>query len=176
MTRRSSLLLLLLLAAGCSAPAPSPPAETRPAAVALHTIDPAGLRAVLAQRHGRVVLVDFWATWCQPCVEWFPHTVDLQQRLAGRGLTAISLSLDDPDRQAGVQEFLNRQGAALENFINRDGTSAESFDAYGIRSGLPQLRLYDRRGMLRKTFAADALPLDARQVERAVEELLNEKM
>ncbi len=64
----------------------------------------------------------------------------------------------------------------LENFINRDGASAESFEAYGIRSGLPQLRLYDRRGKLRKTFAADALPLDARQVERAVEELLDEKM
>ena len=75
-----------------------------------------------------------------------------------------------------MQDFLSRHGAVAENFINRDGASSESFEAYGIRSGLPQLRLYDRRGTLRKTFAADALPRDARQVERAVEELLDERM
>ena len=63
---------------------------------------------------------------------------------------------------------------ALENFINRDGASAESFDAYGIGSGLPHLQLYDRGGKLRKTFAADALPIDFRQIKRAVDELLDE--
>jgi thiol-disulfide isomerase/thioredoxin len=177
MTRRPRLLLVLpvlLLAGGCSGRPPPAAAETRPAAVKLHSVDPAGLRAVLARHRGRVVLVDFWATWCQPCAEWFPHTVDLQRRLACRGLTVISLSLDDPDHGAAVQDFLSRQGAVGENLTNRDGASAESFEAYGIRGGLPQLQLYDRRGTLRKTFAADAVPIELRGIERAVGELLDE--
>ena len=180
--KRSLLLVLLMLAAGCSAQSPpSSPARTRAAEVSqritLHTIDPSGLRDLLAQHRGRVVLVDFWATWCQPCVEWFPHSVELQRRLAARGLSVVSLSFDDPDRQAVVQDFLKRQDAELENFINRDGTAAESFEAYRIPSGLPQLQLCRiRRGKLRKTFAAGALPIEERQIERAVEELLGEKL
>ena len=153
----------------------APPSRWRqPPDNAAAPFDPAGLRDLLAQHRGRVVLVDFWATWCQPCVEWFPHAVDLQQRLAGRGLSVISLSMDDSDQPAAVQDFLRRQQAASENFINRDGVSAESFDEYQIPSGLPHLKLYDRRGKLRKTFAAGALPIDARQIQRAVEELLDE--
>ncbi len=180
--KRSLLLVLLMLAAGCSAqsppssPAPAPRAAEVSQRITLHTIDPSGLRDLLAQHRGRVVLVDFWATWCQPCVEWFPHSVELQRRLAARGLSVVSLSFDDPDRQAVVQDFLKRQDAELENFINRDGAAAESFEAYRIPSGLPQLQLYDRRGKLRKTFAAGALPIEERQIERAVEELLGEKL
>ena len=149
------------------------PAPTPTAGVTLRTIDPPGLHTLLAQHRGRVVLVDFWATWCQPCVEWFPHTVDLQQRLAGRGLTVVSLSLDDAGHAAAVRDFLNREGAVLENFINRDGASAESFAAYGIGSGLPHLQLYDRRGVLRKTFAGDGPPIELGEIERAVAELLD---
>ncbi len=168
---RQSLLLLFAMAAGCSGPAPQQPA----AAVTLRTLDPADFHDVLARHGGRVALVDFWATWCSPCVEWFPHTVELQRRLAGRGLSVITVSMDDSDQTAAVQDFLQRQQATSENFINRDGAGSQSFDEYQIPSGLPHLKLYDRRGKLRKTFAAGASPVDARQIQRAVEELLDEQ-
>ena len=64
----------------------------------------------------------------------------------------------------------------LENFINRDGTSAESFDGLRNPQRIAAFAALRPAGVLRKTFAADALPLDARQVERAVVELLDEKM
>ena len=47
--------------------------------------------ALVEQRRGEVVLVDFWATWCIPCVQQFPHTVDLHRKYAGRGLAVISV-------------------------------------------------------------------------------------
>ena len=64
----------------CPAGLPPPPAATaKPPAV--QTIDPARFQKILQERRGRVVLVDFWATWCQPCLELFPHAVELQRRL-----------------------------------------------------------------------------------------------
>ena len=114
MTLRSPSLWFLLavaLAPGCSrrpAKLPEPPAATATAA-ALQTIDPSRYQEILRNRRGRVVLVDFWATWCQPCLELFPHAVELQRRLGNRGLTVISFSLDDPDETEAVKVVLTRQ-------------------------------------------------------------------
>jgi thiol-disulfide isomerase/thioredoxin len=133
---------------------------------------------MLRRHRGRVVLVDFWATWCEPCMELFPHAVELRRRFAGRGLTVVSLSMDDPERQAAVEEFLARQDAAvteMEHFISRDGAGPQPFGDYQITGGaLPHLKLYDRQGKLRKLFGGDGGPIDPRQVDRAVEGLLGE--
>lgn len=52
----------------------------------------------LSSYRGKVVLLDFWATWCDPCREEIPHFVDLQQRYGDRGLQIIGVSMDDsPD-------------------------------------------------------------------------------
>ena len=181
MTLRSPSLWFLLavaLAPGCSrrpAKLPEPPAATATAA-ALQTIDPSRYQEILRNRRGRVVLVDFWATWCQPCLELFPHAVELQRRLGNRGLTVISFSLDDPDKTEAVKVVLTRQAGTLENFLSRDGAGSQSFSDLQIEDGaLPHLKLYDRRGKLRKTFSGGGSPIDARKIDAAVEELLSER-
>ncbi len=161
----------------------SRPAEPprSPAAAAktpvVQAIDLAGFQDVLKQRRGRVVLVDFWATWCQPCLELFPHAVELQRRLGDRGLTVISFSLNDPSDTAAVKAVLARRAGSLENnFLSRDGGGSQSFGDYEIEDGaLPHLKLYDRRGKLRKTFSSGGAAIDARKLDAAVEELLGEK-
>ena len=66
-------------------------------AVALRTIDEDELAEAIASHRGKVVLVDFWATWCLACTELFPHTVALHHRFADDGLVVLSVSFDDPE-------------------------------------------------------------------------------
>lgn len=176
------MICAVAAAAWCAAPAgcsraPPPPAEQKsagPAAspVTLRTADPAGLVAALAKHRDRVVLVDYWATWCEPCKEMFPHTVALHRELAGRGLAVISVSLDDPEEERDVLEFLTVQGASFENLRADSGASSRTATAFGIENGtIPYVQLYDRAGKLRKTFPA---PIKPEQIKKAVEELLAE--
>jgi thiol-disulfide isomerase/thioredoxin len=157
--------------AGCSDP-PSPESGTTEQ-VALEIIDEAAFAKVLDGQRGKVVLVDFWATWCEPCRELFPHTVQLHRRLAERGLAVISVSLDDPDdRRAAALEFLVGQEAVFQNFISPYGAGTRSIDAFELEGPLPQMKLYDRQGRLRQTFGGKSGTVDLRQLDQAVEELL----
>ncbi|MBU4273459.1 MAG: TlpA family protein disulfide reductase [Planctomycetes bacterium] len=138
----------------------------------LREIDAPALNRLLEKHRGDVVLVDFWATWCGPCVELLPHTVELHDRFRALGLVVVTVSLDDPDQQPAVRRLLARYGATTQNFLARYGVGPEAFAAFGIADGaLPHLRLYDRQGNLLRTFAAGDAPIDPREVERAVRDM-----
>ncbi len=160
---------------GCARAPQPPPAESShslqaaPAAT-LRAIDPSGLAAAVASHRGRVVLVDFWATWCEPCKELFPHTVALHRELAGRGLVVLTVSLDDPEDEPAVLAFLSAQGVGMEHFRAESGASSQSVEAFGIENGtIPYLRLYDREGKVHKAFVP---PIQSDQVRKAIDELL----
>ncbi|MGD0896482.1 MAG: TlpA disulfide reductase family protein [Thermoguttaceae bacterium] len=154
-----SLLALMLLLPGCGG------GETS----GLPPIDRPGLERLVAEHRGRVVLVDFWATWCPPCQALFPHTVELARRYAGRGLAVVTVSLDAPRDEGAVRRFLaDHQATATENFIAREGAAAE----FEIKGGfIPCVKIYDRQGQLWTTVTG-AYP---DKIDRAVEELLEEK-
>jgi thiol-disulfide isomerase/thioredoxin len=143
-----------------------------PEKIGVQLIDERDLAKALAQRNGKVVLVDFWATWCMPCMELFPHTVQLHRSLANKGFEVISVSLDDPDNEPEVLRFLVSKGAEFGNFVSRYGTSTKSMEAFKIPGGsLPHLRLYDRQGAVHRTF--DAGSFQPADIDRAVQELLD---
>lgn len=130
------------------------PANT--ASVAVRVVDRAGFDEVLAKQKGKVVLVDYWATWCAPCRKKFPHTVALAKEHQADGLAVISVSLDDDDTHEDVVKFLSEQHATFDNLRSKTGASDESFESFEIPNGaLPCLRLFDREGQVLKTFAID---------------------
>lgn len=136
----------------------------------MRVVDEAEFSRVLQDCRGKVVLVDYWATWCLTCREMFPHTVDLANRLRDKGLVTISMSLDDPGAKEAALQFLQSQRATFENFISSHGAGTASMDAFQIEDGLPHLKLYDRSGKLHKAFLAGKF--STADVDRAVDQLL----
>jgi thiol-disulfide isomerase/thioredoxin len=164
------LTIMVLFVAGC---AHRPPPLDVELDVPLHSIDAPGLARVLEGQRGHVVLVDFWATWCGPCLELFPHTIAVQRRFGQRGLVVITVNLDDPDNLSAVSKFLGQKGAITANYYSPYGVGPAAFTAFGIDDGaLPHVRLYDRQGKLHKTFASGGKAIDPEAVERAVAELV----
>lgn len=144
--------------------------------VSVRLAGPRDFAQVLAAQRGKVVLVDFWATWCPSCVAQFHHTVAMHDRYGPQGLAVVSVSMDDADAIDRVRDFLARQHAVFVNLLARGGSSDAAFSAFEL-NGLPEYRIYDRGGSLRRRFAVDpqaARPFTSQDIERAVEKFLTE--
>jgi thiol-disulfide isomerase/thioredoxin len=155
------------------------PAAVAGSDVQLSVVDRAGLDALIEKQRGRVVLVDFWATWCGPCVEQLPHTIELARQLSERGLTVVTVSLDDPSESMRVSAFLRSQGAAVAtNLVSQFGASPQSIEAFDISGGaVPHYKLYDRSGQLRHSYGVDpsaAQQYTQQEINAAIEQLLSE--
>ncbi len=131
---------------------------------------------VIRKHKGKIVLVDFWATWCTPCVKQFPHTVELSKKYAGE-VAVVSVSLDVPETdQARVLKFLKNRGAAFDNLISALGAGEASAEAFDIESGVPHYKIYDREGQLFAAFSADPdSPPLPEMIDLKLHELLGEK-
>jgi thiol-disulfide isomerase/thioredoxin len=143
--------------------------------VSLRATDAAGLQETIASHHGKVVLVDFWATWCGPCVEQFPHTVELAEKFRERGLAVISVSMDTPTAEPEVRAFLEQQNARFDNLLSSYESPVTATREFGLPGPVPCYRVYDREGRMHREFAVD--PRAAKQfttadIQAAVEDLL----
>ncbi|HEU0264770.1 MAG TPA: TlpA disulfide reductase family protein [Geobacterales bacterium] len=118
----------------------------------------------LAGLQGKVVILDFFATWCPPCQESIPHLVGLQQKYGAKGLQVVGLSVDDDTK--GMADF------ARERKINYPVAvvTPEVRDAYGIAS-IPHIFILDRQGKVVKTELGFD-PAIAKSIDETVEQLL----
>jgi peroxiredoxin len=117
-----------------------------------------------------VVLLNFWATWCVPCVKELPHLQRLQDLYGAKGLQVLTISIDGPDRLANVSGFFARYGYTLPVLLD---TGSEVVSVYNPRLNLPYSVLLDRQGTIRYAHQGYS-PGDERLLEERIAALLEE--
>ncbi|MDR3708870.1 MAG: TlpA family protein disulfide reductase [Capsulimonadaceae bacterium] len=120
----------------------------------LRQISAAQLKNVIASHRGSVVLVNFWATWCAPCVAEFPSLVKLSRE--HRDVAFVAVSADQGESGAGkAAAFVAAQRAAFPCYVTGSGDPSVFINAFdpAWQGDLPRTYIYNRRGKLARMFA-----------------------
>jgi cytochrome c biogenesis protein CcmG/thiol:disulfide interchange protein DsbE len=124
-----------------------PPSERKPAAdFALRDTD--GKTAALGQYRGKVLLLDFWATWCTGCKQEIPWFVDFQKKFGADRLAVVGVSLDDGGWKV-LKPFLAQHPIPYRIVLGDDATAKK----FGIES-MPDTFLIDRQGRVAAAYLA----------------------
>lgn len=164
-----TLFFLLSLSAGIAAlpvvnavetgqPAPTCPVKT---------FDDKGMLD-LSKYKGKVVYMDFWASWCLPCAKSFPFMNELQQELSPRGLEVVAINLDEKRQDA--ETFLARYPAGFTVAADPEGRCPALFEV----KGMPSSYLIDRQGTVRHVHLGFRTE-DQPKIRAHIEALLAEK-
>jgi thiol-disulfide isomerase/thioredoxin len=127
-----------------------------------------GNSVTLASFKGKVVLVNFWATWCDPCRAEIPELIDLQQKYAQKGFTVLGIAMDD-DGAKVVQPFVGKTTfdvnghPTLMNYPIVIGND-EIADKFGGLIGFPTSILITRDGKIAKRFLGAVGPADSSEI------------
>lgn len=122
----------------------------------------------LSAHAGKVVYLDFWASWCGPCKQSFPWMIALQEKYGPKGFAVVTVNVDK--KKAEADKFLKQFPSPLEVRYDPEGKSAA---LYGLKA-MPSSYLYDRAGKLREVhvgFHKD----ETAKVEKVIESLLAEE-
>jgi peroxiredoxin len=139
----------LLSLTGCSAPwaveaaANVKPEKERKRAPNFALKDATGKTLKLSEYHGKVVLLNFWATWCDPCQEEIPWFIDFQQSYKDRDFAVVGVSMDD-DGWESVKPFVEKKKINYRVVIGTEQVSG----LYGGIEALPTSFIIDRKGRI----------------------------
>ena len=171
--RAPILVAVMIVAAGILVSASDPagpsavlqrPNERKPAAA--FVLENASGKAVqLHDYRGKIVLLDFWATWCHGCQEEIPWFAEFQRRYAGRDFAVVGVSLDDGGWKA-VTPFVKSTSIPYEILLGNEKTAKD----YGILS-MPDTFLIDREGRIAAGYAG---VVDKDNVEKNIQSLLKQ--
>jgi thiol-disulfide isomerase/thioredoxin len=109
-----------------------------------------GTPIAINKLRGKVVVIDFWATWCGPCVREMPAMKELYSRYHGQGVEFIGVSLDEPKQDGGLvklKEFVARNGIDWPQYYQGKGWESDFSSSWGITS-IPALFVVDQEGKL----------------------------
>jgi len=157
MSAAALVLAGLTIVTGCdrkkSGEKSSPPAAGDPAPAATEggvapdftVLGLDGKRVQLSSFRGKVVMVNFWATWCPPCKEEIPSMMKLNKSLEGKPFQMLAISIDDGGKDA-VEKYFRSSGYSLPAYLDADGAVSR---VYGT-TGVPETFIVDRAGVIRK--------------------------
>jgi len=100
----------------------------------------------LSQLKGQVVVLNFWATWCAPCVEEVPSLVQMQQRMKAKGVTVLAVSVDVDD--SNYRRFVKDHSVNLLTVRDADQKSNALYGTFKF----PETYIIDRNGVTRRKF------------------------
>ncbi len=123
----------------------------------------------LAALRGKVVVVDFWGTFCEPCKKSFPKLQDLYTKYSASGLSIVGISEDEPDDKGSIPGFASSFGAKFTLGWDEDKAVAHAYKP----QTMPSSFLIDRKGVVRYAHVGfhDGEELE---VEKEIKELLEQ--
>jgi cytochrome c biogenesis protein CcmG/thiol:disulfide interchange protein DsbE len=110
------------------------------------TVQDAERTVKLSDFRGQVVVLNFWATWCPPCVEEMPSLVEMQRRMKAKGVTVVAVSMDVD--QSAYRQFLKDHNV---NLLTVRDPGQKSNNLYGTFK-FPETYVIDRNGVMRRKF------------------------
>jgi len=128
--------------------APLQPPADRKSAPEFSLRDSKGKTVKLKDYRGKIVLLDFWATWCHGCKEEIPWFAELQQTYPAKGLSVVGISVDDGGWDV-LKPFLQTNHVPYRMLLGSEAT----MQTFGL-SGLPDTFLIDRKGRVAATYSA----------------------
>jgi peroxiredoxin len=166
MPRRRPIEIALALVAAALAVPSLKGSDSRPAPdVAVHTASGAEVR--LADYRGKIVLIDFWASWCPPCKTSFPALDAIHREFQEKGLEVLAVNVDERRRDA--ESFLDAHPHHLTVLFDPKGAAPHAF---GVK-GMPSSYLIDREGHIRFTHMGYSGNVDE-SYRREIVQLLSE--
>lgn len=135
---RSFITILPLLAAATLTFAGEKPSD-------LKLRDLSGKKVRLSDYRGKIVLLNFWATWCGPCREEMPMLVEAEKTWAQKGVIFIGVSLDDSKTEANIPAFIERYHVTFPVWT---GASSDELDKLRLGQGAPDTAFLDEDGFI----------------------------
>jgi thiol-disulfide isomerase/thioredoxin len=125
---------------------------------------------VLATHKGKIVLVDFWATWCVPCRAEMPQLVKLSDKLRARGLDFITVSADEPGNEMAAFKLLIENAVAAPFYVKHVSDDDKFYDLVDPKWAgvMPGMFIYDRSGKRVRSFLGETPVTD---IEAAIQKL-----
>ena len=138
---------------------------------ALEPVDETVFRKLVDSHKGKVVLYQFWATWCAPCREEMPQLIRLEAKLRSQGFELVTISADEPEQEGAAEKILKQlavRGPLYRKQAKDDDYFINSIDKQWS-GALPALFLYDRSGHKIRSFIGET---EMSLVEAAIRKLL----
>ena len=143
-----------------------PPSPALAPDFTLKTLD--GQELTLSKLKGKVVLLDFWATWCAPCREAIPHLINLQKTHQEKGVEVIGMSVDKGDVET-VRRFVKSMDIPYPIIITPEEVSRN----FGV-TALPTTIIIDKEGKIRQKLLGFTSEI-SKQITSTIVELTQEK-
>jgi thiol-disulfide isomerase/thioredoxin len=137
----------------------------------LAPLNEAAFAKMVASHKGKIVLVDFWATWCVPCRAEMPQLVKLSERLKARGFDLVTVSGDEPSKEALALKVLTENAVGGPFYVKKAADDDKFYASVDDKwSGeMPAMFIYDRTGKKVRSFLGET---PVKDIEAAIQKLL----